>query len=99
MPYSPPRNLTEETMIRFSLSAFAAALLLVNLPTILAQTLPADDPAWSRAVNLMPLIDPEKDGFSGDWRIENGALVTSGTGSKGIRNHALIEIPYQPPAE
>jgi predicted Ser/Thr protein kinase len=56
-------------------------------------------PAWARAVNLIPLIDLDKDGFKGDWKIEHGAFVTSGTCPKGIRGHALLEIPYQPPAE
>jgi len=80
-------------MIRFSLSAFAAALLLVNLPTILAQTLPADDPAWSRAVNLMPLIDPTRDTVTGIWKCQAGKLILESS------NFARILIPYEPPAE
>ncbi|MCX6899825.1 MAG: protein kinase [Verrucomicrobia bacterium] len=57
-----------------------------------------DDPAWAHAVNLMPLIDPEKDTVRSDWRIENGDLVSAEKGADGSPI-ALIQIPYVPPAE
>jgi hypothetical protein len=44
-------------------------------------------------VNLLPLIDPEKDKVAGTWTIEKGALVSSGKGEE------RIEIPYEPPNE
>ena len=59
-PMEVLKNLSSRIRGRTSLCA-AAALLQANAATIPAQTLPANDPAWSRAVNLMPLIDPARD--------------------------------------
>ncbi len=56
-------------MNRVSLSAFAAALLFLNNGTGIAQTLPANNPAWARAVNLMPLINPDMDIIHGKWSL------------------------------
>ena len=80
-------------MNRVSLCAFAAALWLACSANILAQSLPADDRAWSHAVNLIPLIDLEKDTINGTWRITEGALVS------GSEAYARIQIPYEPPDE
>jgi len=44
-------------------------------------------------VNLLRLIDPTKDTVSGQWRLENGALLSSAGNA-----HRLM-IPYQPPEE
>ncbi|MBM3889084.1 MAG: formylglycine-generating enzyme family protein, partial [Verrucomicrobia bacterium] len=52
-----------------------------------------DDPVWQDAINLLPLIDPQKDAITGEWTVENGGLV----GDK--EKFAHIEIPYQPPEE
>jgi hypothetical protein len=54
---------------------------------------PAADAAWQNAINLLPLIDPQKDAVAGQWTFEKGELV----GDKDA--HGRIEIPYQPPEE
>jgi len=46
----------------------------------------------SRVVNLLSLVDPERDMKKGKWRMENGELLASGGG-------CVIQFPYQPPAE
>jgi hypothetical protein len=46
-----------------------------------------------RVVNLMPLIDIDKDVVSGTWRLSNGQ-PTSGTG-----RFDRVRIPYEPPQE
>jgi RNA polymerase sigma factor (sigma-70 family) len=53
------------------------------------------DPAqWAKAVDLMPLIDPERDAVSGKWeRNAEGELVS------GQESLARLEIPYKPPEE
>ncbi|MBI5819345.1 MAG: hypothetical protein HZA88_10185 [Verrucomicrobia bacterium] len=80
-------------MNRVSLSACAAALLFLNNGTGIAQTLPANNPAWARAVNLMPLINPDTDAIRGKWSIQAGKLVSDTEG------WARIQIPYEPPEE
>ena len=79
-------------MNRVTLSALAAALLAYS-PIITAQDLPMDDAAWSRAVNLMSFIDPEKDAIEGIWSMEKGELISDDAKA------ARIQIPYEPPAE
>ena len=64
-----------------------------NPATISTQTLPADDPAWSHAVNLMPLIDPARDAVKGIWKLQEGKLMLESS------SYARIQIPYEPPAE
>jgi len=49
--------------------------------------------ASQNTINLLPLIDPQKDAITGEWTVENGGLV----GDK--EKFAHIEIPYQPPEE
>jgi TolB-like protein len=46
----------------------------------------------SRVVNLLSLVVPDRDVKKGKWRMENGELHASGGG-------AVIQFPYQPPAE
>ncbi|HLX62412.1 MAG TPA: sigma-70 family RNA polymerase sigma factor [Planctomycetota bacterium] len=53
---------------------------------------PAAD--WSKAVDLMPLIDPERDAVSGTWVRNNDGALVSDKGSL-----ARLEIPYKPPEE
>ena len=57
------------------------------------ETLSADDPNWTRAVNLLRLIDPTRDAVKGDWRIEQGALVCS------AGTFVRLQIPYIVPEE
>ncbi len=50
--------------------------------------------ATGRTINLIPLIDPRRDGVRGDWQVENGQLSTI-SGSLCPR----VTIPYAPPEE
>jgi hypothetical protein len=44
-------------------------------------------------INLLPLIDPQKDAVAGTWTIRNGELVSDRlSGSR-------IEVPFEPPEE
>jgi WD40 repeat protein/serine/threonine protein kinase len=63
-----------------------------------AATDPAGEPpgpeAWSRAVNLLPLIDPHRDNVSGGWSWQDEHLVSD------VRwGRTRIEIPYRLPEE
>jgi len=59
-----------------------------------AQPVLADAAQWNKAVDLMPLIDPERDAVSGQWeRNAEGALVSD------ARSLSRLEIPYKPPEE
>lgn len=65
-----------------------------EIPAAIARPTLSDPALWSKAVDLMPLIDPERDAVSGAWkRNEQGALISD----KG--SVARLEIPYQPPEE
>jgi serine/threonine protein kinase len=60
--------------------------------------LPPDAPPQASSdardsLDLMPLIDPEKDAVAGEWKRDSRGL----TGDKDYS--ARIEIPYQPPEE
>jgi hypothetical protein len=44
-------------------------------------------------VNLLTLIDPQKDAVAGKWRIENSELISDSS------EYARIKIPYSPPEE
>ena len=57
----------------------------------LADTGPAVKPG--RPVDLLPLIDPDRDAVRGKWRKKNGALVSD----RG--QPTIITIPYKPPDE
>lgn len=48
---------------------------------------------WVETVDLLPLIDPERDWASGQWTSSAGRLESN------KQYGARIEIPYQPPAE
>jgi len=47
----------------------------------------------ARALNLLPLLDTQKDTLRGNWKVAPGGLVSDGTPL------AFIEIPYRPPEE
>jgi aspartyl protease family protein len=56
-------------------------------------TAPAPEGVITKTINLMPLIDPEKDAVAGTWQIDNGRLIGSGNENDRLR------IPYEPPDE
>jgi formylglycine-generating enzyme required for sulfatase activity/uncharacterized coiled-coil protein SlyX len=70
--------------------AVAALLVLAAASWLLVGRLlaPADT-----AVDLLALIQPERDAFEGTWFWEEGSLVCSGQGRE------LLQIPYAPPDE
>lgn len=45
------------------------------------------------AVNLLSMIDPERDTVRGEWDLEDGVLSSSG------EQTLVLQIPYQPPEE
>src|SRR6185503_6591587 len=51
-------------------------------------------PAAPRAVDLLALVDPKRDGVSGDYVMDGRTLVTP-----AATDYARIQIPYVPPAE
>ncbi|MBI5396191.1 MAG: hypothetical protein HZA91_12920 [Verrucomicrobia bacterium] len=53
----------------------------------------ANEVVWSRAINLMLLIDLEKDAVKGKWTMQDGKLVSA------PERHARIQIPFEPPEE
>jgi hypothetical protein len=53
----------------------------------------AAGPSPAGAINLLPLIDTDKDSIDGTWTMAGGKLSSDGT------QCARIEIPYEPPAE
>ncbi|MCX6909179.1 MAG: hypothetical protein NTY01_14210, partial [Verrucomicrobia bacterium] len=54
---------------------------------------PTSVAVWQNAINLLPLIDPQKDAVEGGWTVQNGELISNQD------NYARIEMPYQPPDE
>lgn len=80
-------------MNRMSLAIIAASLLLAAGVTASAQALDPGHPAWLRAINLMPLIDPAQDTVAGQWTASGGVLTCA------PERFARIEIPFEPPEE
>jgi predicted Ser/Thr protein kinase len=72
------------------------------LPTVTAtapqattsESLAANDSAWAKAVNLIPLTDPARDSVRGDWKVEKGELLC-----ERRQGDARIKFPYEPPDE
>ena len=52
------------------------------------------DADWQNAVNLLPLMDPQKDALCGQWTIANGELTAS-----DARVLQKIQPAYRPPSE
>ena len=48
---------------------------------------------WDETVDLLSLVDPQRDRVAGDWKMQDGRLES------GKQYGARIEIPYQPPRE
>ena len=49
--------------------------------------------AKPRTVDLIPLIDVDKDAVSGTWTLDHGAIVSDES------DWARLRIPYEPPDE
>lgn len=58
-------------------------------------TVEIPDAAWTKAVHLMPMIDPALDTVAGQWKKVNGNLIAQAE----RRGDAILAIPYEPPAE
>ncbi|MBI5818586.1 MAG: DUF1080 domain-containing protein [Verrucomicrobia bacterium] len=50
--------------------------------------------ALQSTINLLPLVDPQKDAIEGDWKLANDGLALERP--KGI---GVLKLPYVPPAE
>jgi len=57
-----------------------------------------DEAEWRNAINLLPLIDPQKDAVYGQWKMESGECVSDGGGDNS-RGSARLQTPYHPPEE
>jgi hypothetical protein len=64
----------------------------IATPTPAATGLPTEDD-WKKAINLLRLVDVQKDTVAGVWTLANGALESDRF------NRGRIEIPYIPPEE
>jgi hypothetical protein len=53
-----------------------------------------DNEGW---INLMPLIDPQRDSLNGKWTRKGDKLLCEPSESQDV--HLRMEIPYQPPIE
>jgi serine/threonine-protein kinase len=68
--------------------------ILVKLKAKPPPDAPIDSPErWRDAIDLLSRVDPEADAMNGKWHFQGGDLISDG------RSHALLEIPYHPPAE
>jgi eukaryotic-like serine/threonine-protein kinase len=54
----------------------------------------ANGSAWKNAINLLPLIDPQKDSVAGDWKTTADGLVLEAPKQAGV-----LDLPYAPPEE
>jgi hypothetical protein len=92
---TPPPQKIETAPAAASAAAPAAAPVHSSKATSAAPTTPAAVPAayGYRTINLLALIDPEKHALGGNWRKENGELISDHS------HRAKIYVPYKPPAE
>ncbi len=72
---------------------------VLNLDGVPSTSSAPDQPPAEKqdAVNLLPLIDPEKDAVEGKWMMENGSLRCETDATRRV--WARMEIPYKPPEE
>ncbi len=79
-------------MKRYAL-VILCALLGAQAQMEAAETLPTNDAAWLKAVNLVRFINIKRDKLEGKWRIEGSALMMEESGG------SRVEIPYNVPEE
>lgn len=85
---------TLETLNGKPIAEFWKQLAAQPVAAPVAERLPeANEAAWQKALNLLPLIEPARDTVRGEWTREFDTLV----GDRG--GFAMIEIPYRPAAE
>ena len=77
----------------FSNRAVADAKMLVPGATAAPEVVSTGEGDWSKAVNLLALVDPLKDSVAGTWTNTDGAL------SVAPALYARTEIPYAAPQE
>lgn len=54
---------------------------------------PPEPSAGKNVIDLLALIDPQRDAVKGVWKKENGRLISEPAGN------GVLRIPYEPPAE
>jgi serine/threonine protein kinase len=62
-------------------------------PPAPAPVLPPEPAPWKKAIDLIALIDPQRDAVRGTWRKENGRLISD------YGENCVLRIPYEPPLE
>ena len=80
------------------------ATLLPATPPPVAPASAIKGQSWDRAINLLPLIDLDRDVVSGSCRLINGELRVTGQFDPFPNDDrrfktARVQFPYQPPAE
>jgi serine/threonine-protein kinase len=48
---------------------------------------------WKNAIDLIALIDPQRDAVKGNWKKENGRIISD------FPSNGVLRIPYEPPPE
>jgi hypothetical protein len=92
-PVAPTAMTTPAPISKSNSPAGSAVVPNVNSDTPQESVTPHVLNQGGRVIDLLELIDTEKDAVAGNWQIRDGALVSDAT------DFARIEIPYQPPAE
>jgi serine/threonine protein kinase len=54
---------------------------------------PPEAGPWKNALDLIALIDPQRDSVRGNWRKENGRIISD------FPENGVLRIPYEPPPE
>jgi hypothetical protein len=62
------------------------------VPAAVAES-PAAAAGWEKAVNLLTLVQPQRDAVAGAWALKDGALVSDNS------FYARLQLPYRPSAE
>lgn len=90
-PISPSRGASAQD----SEKRFVAAILAMSTLPVEAAAAEAGDAAWSDAIDLLPVVDPQKDANSGSWTRGPGGLVATDITEMSQK----LQPPYRPPEE
>ncbi|MCX6906613.1 MAG: DUF1080 domain-containing protein, partial [Verrucomicrobia bacterium] len=85
----PPMRVWFRNLFIKKLGSAASATPSLQYSTVAS----ASDTGWQNTINLLPLIDPQKDAVKGSWTLVNGELISSPA------YNARLEMPYRPPEE